>query len=94
MAKFCPFRCVGGWAPVNDEYVARQLAKLPEHADEEVRSAVRALLRDSVYPCPTCRPEQYELWSGGHFAPDHTCESCVARRKSKGRGRALAGPRT
>lgn len=76
----CLFDCDGGMVPVNDEYVAAQMAKLPERMEEDARSALRKLHRESLYPCPSCRPEQYELWRGGHFAPDHSCDECRVRK--------------
>lgn len=77
----CVYGCDGGWVPVTEEYVQRQSRRdLPAHADPEARADHEIALRNSVYPCPACRPEQYELWRGGHFAPDHTCDECRARR--------------
>lgn len=35
---------------------------------------------NTVIPCMACRPEQYEIWAGGHWRPGHSCGACVARR--------------
>lgn len=81
----CVFDCIGGFAPVNDAYIDTELRKLPQTLNPDARSDLRTRIRDSVYPCPSCRPEQYELWRGGHFAPDHTCDECKARRATRRR---------
>lgn len=36
----------------------------------------------TLRPCPTCRPEATEHWSGGHWMPDHTCPECERRKKA------------
>jgi hypothetical protein len=47
----------------------------------------------SVLPCPECQPDDYEYWTGGHYATDHEiglCEhpKCEARAKRVGRHKA------
>lgn len=34
-------------------------------------------------PCSKCRPKTYELWSGGHFKPNHVCTACVDRARGR-----------
>jgi hypothetical protein len=45
---------------------------------------------DGVYPCPDCKPFQYERWKGGHFKPGHTCAECVMLQTSRGRATVLS----
>jgi hypothetical protein len=86
----CTYRCLDGWLPVTEGYVDDQVQKLRSVAamTPEERAEREAAHRNSVTPCPMCRPEQYELWRGGHFELNHTCPECVARRKPS---RAKAG---
>lgn len=69
---------------VDQTYVDRQLSRLPTEVDTDARMRISRALADSSYPCPTCRPEQYELWREGHWMPNHTCKVC---RPIKRRGR-------
>lgn len=80
----CAYQCVDGFVQVNDEYVAKELAKLPQTMHPDVRSDLRTRIRDSWYPCPLCCPERHELWRGGHFAPNHRCETCRSKAKRRG----------
>ena len=36
-----------------------------------------------LVPCARCRPEAYGRWLEGHFARDHSCSACEARKGSR-----------
>lgn len=39
---------------------------------------------DSVFPCPTCKPEQYRRWRNGCFTPNHNrrkCDLCGPKKR-------------
>lgn len=79
----CQFRCDGGWVPVNDEYVTRQMATYREPKDQDAYAQRRKVIRESIYPCPSCRPELYDRWRGGHLVSGHYCQECYDRRTKR-----------
>lgn len=46
--------------------------------EESVIEGVSTALR----PCP-CRPDLYDRWRAGHFAPNHHCAACEALKRGK-----------
>lgn len=66
---------------VSDDYVERLAGS--QRLEETVAEfeSRRAKVRESVYPCPTCRRAMFLLWDGGHLHSDHDrghCADCVA----------------
>lgn len=46
----------------------------------------RAAAVNTVYPCRTCRPNQFYRWANGHYGAEHDadrCPQCVATRRGK-----------
>lgn len=87
-------RCDGsGWIQVSQAYIDRLMPLLveddyPPQATVEQRSAMdriraqrRAGMANTSYPCPACKPIQFDRWNGGHWEDDHdraNCPECVA----------------
>lgn len=90
MTRSCPYSCDQGVIFADDDYVAEQLRKLPAQMPAELRAQKAAAFRHSVRPCPRCRPEQYELWRGGHLESGHTCSECSARRGKRRTAKAAS----
>ena len=80
--------CERGWRPVSDAY-ARQEAEIPQAADLDsyrlsppgsdmrARWAAYRAHKNSVYPCPTCRPEAMRRWQNGCYRSGHVpCITC------------------
>lgn len=86
-------KCGGhGWVYVPEGYADRVIAESPFLAGR------RASLENSVYPCPTHRPDMYERWSHGCLDVEHEswrCDLCRQRNEPKTgrrtRARALRG---
>lgn len=38
---------------------------------------------NSVRPCSTCNRRAYDLWAGGHYRPNHRCETCMPTRRHR-----------
>lgn len=79
----CTFRCDGGMVPVTERHVAAELDRLDPSTSEAWVESFAAALRNSVSPCPQCRPEQYERWRGGHLVSGHSCDECSPTRRRR-----------
>lgn len=74
----CPADCEGGWRPVSHLYAVGI-------ADPDEDPGRYAAALNTVYPCSTCKPEQYRLWSEGHATPQHLASGgCPECRPPKG----------
>lgn len=82
--QLCTGDCERGWRAVSDVYVDRRIAGYVTNLDPAKVAAVRRQAQESVYPCPSCRPQQYERWVRGHLDSGHTCPECtpVKRRRA------------
>lgn len=68
-------------ATLTDPLDAQALAVLQEATAER-----RAAAANTIYPCRTCRPQQFYRWANGHFTPEHDsdrCPQCSAIRRGK-----------
>lgn len=63
-----PHVCDGGWRWVGEDYA--------RHVTDPANTAA---LANTVYPCRTCRPQQFARWVQRHYSPGHdphNCEGC------------------
>lgn len=88
-------RCDGsGWCSVSEAYVDRWAGPAPNlpqpETDAEAAAfaevlhwyqCTRAAWRHSSYPCPSCRPRQFERWVGGHWDSHHDRDGCADCRR-------------
>ena len=82
-----PCECDNGFRPVTEAY-ARQEAGIAQDADlaayraaplgtdEADRWSKFWTVLNSVFPCPSCRPRQFERWHHGCFRPGHVAKRC------------------
>lgn len=81
--------CDHGWRQATPAYTESRFP-YPDDATDEQRAAVdqqRRMYDSWVFPCPECRPSQFQLWAGGHLASGHRaadCETCVEAFGEKG----------
>lgn len=75
-----------GMVYVDDDYVNRHAARASNGT--HMTPGLLDALRESVFPCYDCRPDQYEAWSKGRFGPGAASSTRRRRhRKERDRGR-------
>lgn len=79
-----------GWMSVDEDYVRRHAAGIGGPVGTALPAGLLEALRNSVLPCPDCRPTAYRLWAEGHFRPGHVCATCRPRRGGGGRPKRKA----
>lgn len=82
------YRCTrckdAGWLYLSAETIRVRYPITPgmDPAEAQRMLRKREQAEGSVYPCPACRHEQFERWSGGHLASSHVparCQECIAK---------------
>jgi hypothetical protein len=84
--------CDHGWRYASPRYVEGLFPITLSMSDEQRAAAQRR--RDTyagtefVFPCETCRPEQFERWANGCLAPEHRASRCALCREQLGESAA------
>ena len=60
------------------------LYPMPDLALLELWAKYRAML-NTVYPCPTCRPQQFHRWRHGCYRTNHARSRCKLCREADGK---------